>query len=157
MVNYWSGEESEASDIEDHVAPPRKNRRGQQARRKIAELKFGARAKHLAAENAAAGKSRNNGRDDRAKDWDMKRGAVGDDDRNPRNRKERRMNGARGRDNRQITGENAVPLGGRNPAEVEKSKDDGKKGVNHPSWLAAKKAKEAVKTASFQGTKVKFS
>jgi hypothetical protein len=43
MGGYWSGSES-AEDIEE---APRKNRRGQRARRQIWEQKFGAKANHL--------------------------------------------------------------------------------------------------------------
>lgn len=163
MGGYWSGTESEASDNESIAdLQPRKNRRGQRARRQIAEMKFGNRAKHLAAENT--GRPSRNGRDDREKDWDMKRGArlSGDGDGAPKNRKERRMasvqGGRVGRDFRQMTGENAIPVGERKSGgEVVKSKNDGPKGVNHPSWIASKKAKDAMRMAPFQGTKVKFS
>lgn len=161
MGGYYSGTDSNPSDIEDiddphGPAPPRKNRRGQRERRKIAELKFGARAKHIAAANK-------NPKDRREEDWDMKEGArtSTDDGRGPPNRKQRRIAGAREtRVNTKMTGENAIPLGdGERERKSEKKGRDGdaaKKGVNHPSWQAAKKVKEASKKATFQGTKVKF-
>ncbi|KAH7397447.1 Bud-site selection protein [Pyrenochaeta sp. MPI-SDFR-AT-0127] len=137
---YFSGSESEASDLDVDVAP-RKNRRGQRARQKIAEAKFGAKAKHL--EN---GGGRNQG-------WDAKRGAVGDDKRGRGNR-----GGApRGRGPQQ-SGGNSEPLGEKKSAGVKR--DD--KGELHPSWQAAKAAKESkklkidIKGAKAPGKKVVF-
>ncbi|KAF1934726.1 Bud-site selection protein [Clathrospora elynae] len=137
---YFSGSESEASDLDADIAP-RKNRRGQKARQKIAEAKFGAKAKHLEKEQRNAG-------------WDPKRGAVGDDTRS------RRRGAPTGRGPQQ-SGGNAEPVGG---AKKEKSagvnRDD--KGDLHPSWLAAKAAKESkrlkidLKGGKPQGTKVVF-
>jgi hypothetical protein len=102
-ATYIAGSDSDASDLSADFAP-RKNRRGQRARQKIAEAKFGAKAKHLEKEN-------------RKTDWDPKRGAVG------------------GYGPLQ-SGENAIPLGRK---EVKKRDD---KGELHPSWQAAKEAKE---------------
>lgn len=136
---YVSGSESEASDIDVDVAP-RKNRRGQRARQKLAEAKFGAKAKHL--EKAG----RNQG-------WDAKRGAVLDDKRGRSNR-----GGApRGRGPQQ-SGGNAEPLGQKQSGGVKR--DD--KGELHPSWQAAKAAKESkklkidIKGAKAPGKKVVF-
>jgi hypothetical protein len=104
-ANYIAGSDSDASDLSADFAP-RKNRRGQRARQKIAEAKFGAKAKHLEKEDRNAG-------------WDAKRGAV------------------RGYGPLQ-SGENTIPLGA--PKKEEKKRDD--KGELHPSWQAAKEAKE---------------
>jgi hypothetical protein len=104
-ANYIAGSDSDASDLSADFAP-RKNRRGQRARQKIAEAKFGAKAKHLEKEDRNVG-------------WDAKRGAVG------------------GYGPLQ-SGENAIPLGA--PKKEEKKRDD--KGELHPSWQAAKEAKE---------------
>jgi hypothetical protein len=124
---YVAGSDSEASDLSADFAP-RKNRRGQRARQKIAEAKFGAKAKHL--EKA-----------DRNKGWDPKRGAVST---------EKRGYGP------QQSGENAIPLGKK---KLEPKKRDDK-GVLHPSWQAAKLAKEkkAIKidVKAGQGNKVVF-
>ena len=93
----------------------------------------------------SVGKTRDDG-------WDAKRGAI--DISSGRGA----FRGRGGRDNRpkrdfaQATGENAV-------AVEPKKRGMGKKddvGVLHPSWQAAKKAKEAKKTATFQGKKVTF-
>lgn len=139
MGGYWSGSESEAENFED--GPPKKNRRGQRARQAIAEKKFGQKAKHLQNQDKA-------GKNDRNAGWDAKRGAT--DRSGPR--------GARG-----------APWGGRferpgqdrgvrsDTAEPPKKKHRDDQGSLHPSWEAAKKAKEAKKvTAAFEGKKISF-
>lgn len=115
QATYVAGSDSEASDLDAEFAP-RKNRRGQRARQKIAEAKFGAKAKHLEKQE------RNQG-------WDPKRGAVGDD---------RSRRGAKTGYGPQQSGENAIPLGKKR--SEGKKRDD--KGELHPSWQAAKLAKE---------------
>ncbi|KAF2124047.1 BUD22-domain-containing protein [Dothidotthia symphoricarpi CBS 119687] len=115
-AGYYSDSNSSASDLDTEA--PRKNRRGQRARQKIAEAKFGAKAKHLE-------------KVERNKGWDAKRGAVSDDRRGGRGD---RGEAPRGRGPMQ-TGENALPLGKK---KIER--DD--KGTLHPSWQAAKAAKE---------------
>ncbi|KAF2998559.1 hypothetical protein E8E13_005571 [Curvularia kusanoi] len=132
-ATYFSGDES-ASDLDEK---PRKNRRGQRARQKIAEAKYGAKAKHIE-------------KNERKQGWDAKRGAVSSDAK-PGNRRDRRaaekgmkVKGGRGP---VISGENAAPLGKRrDDAETKKpgpKKDD--TGPLHPSWAAAKAAKESKK------------
>lgn len=108
-ANYIAGSDSDASDLSASFAP-RKNRRGQRARQKIAEAKFGAKAKHL--EKA-----------DRNKGWDPKRGAVSTQNRGY---------------GPQQSGENTIPLGKKRGEGTKR--DD--KGDLHPSWQAAKLAKE---------------
>jgi hypothetical protein len=116
---YYSNSESEASDIDE---APRKNRRGQRARQKIAEAKFGTSAKHLekAAQNVK---------------WDPKRGAVSS--------QKRGKPVGRGPVE---SGGNAEPLGGFKKEDkkvVKRERDD--KGELHPSWQAAKLVKESKK------------
>jgi hypothetical protein len=140
MGGYWSGSEESATDVEDEVAPaPRKNRPGQQARRAIWEKKFGKAANHV--KNAPPPKE---------KDvvWDAKLGAVSSEGAG-------RGRGRAGftRNKAQVTGENASELGPRKARGLGK-KDD--VGVLHPSWQAAKKAKEEKKAAKFEGKKVVF-
>lgn len=140
MGGYWSGSEESATDVEDEVAPaPRKNRPGQQARRAIWEKKFGKGANHV--KNAPPPKE---------KDvvWDAKLGAVSSEG---SGRGRGRAGFARSR--AQVTGENASELGPRKPRALGR-KDD--VGVLHPSWQAAKKAKEEKKAAKFEGKKVVF-
>ncbi|KAL5350702.1 hypothetical protein ACLOAV_004271 [Pseudogymnoascus australis] len=140
MGGYWSGSEESATDVEDEVAPaPRKNRPGQQARRAIWEKKFGKGANHV--KNAPPPKE---------KDvvWDAKLGAVSSEGSG-----RGRGRGGFTRSKAQVTGENASELGPRNP-RAQGRKDD--VGVLHPSWQAAKKAKEEKKAAKFEGKKVVF-
>ncbi|EUC45939.1 hypothetical protein COCMIDRAFT_36347 [Bipolaris oryzae ATCC 44560] len=124
---YFSGSESEASDLDVDVAP-RKNRRGQRARQKIAELKYGQKAKHLE-------------KTQRSATFDPKRGAVSGTD------KRQRRGKPLGRGPQQ-SGGNAEPLGERSDKKDRKigvgaKRDD--KGELHPSWQAAKMAKESKK------------
>ncbi|KAI1932634.1 S-methyl-5-thioadenosine phosphorylase [Ophidiomyces ophidiicola] len=73
MGGYWSGTESEAEDDEAAAAiAPRKNRMGQQARRKLWEKKYGASANHVRKQTESS--ARDSG-------WDMRRGAMSQEDR----------------------------------------------------------------------------
>jgi hypothetical protein len=73
MGGYISGSESEASDID--IAPPaKKNRRGQRARQAIWEKKFKKEANHV---------KRQNEKSARDQGWDMKKGAVGEEEAGP--------------------------------------------------------------------------
>ncbi|PQE27654.1 hypothetical protein CJF30_00007979 [Rutstroemia sp. NJR-2017a BBW] len=134
MGGYWSGSESPASDLSDSaVRPPvRKNRRGQQARRALAEKKFGTGANHI-----KAGKPSVNIKEEKGKDKGRKRGEKFANDRG-------RGRGRDVKDNANLT--EVKPR--------EKTRDD--VGVLHPSWQAAKKAKEEKLKATFQGKKVTF-
>lgn len=137
MAGYWSGSESEPEDDDVDVAP-RKNRRGQRARQLIAEKKFGKSAKHLQKEGAVSRNDRNQG-------WDPKRGATDG-------------SGPRGRGRPSRPGKSAQTMNG---SEAGVSKPPPKKhrddsGPLHPSWEAAKKAKEAKATAPFAGKRVTF-
>lgn len=133
---YFSGDES-ASSLDEK---PRKNRRGQRARQKIAEAKYGKAAKHVE-------------KNERKSGWDAKRGAVGSSDAKPGNRKDRRAaeKGLKAKGGRGpiISGENAAPLGrGRGERETVVAKPKPKKddlGKLHPSWAAAKAVKESKK------------
>jgi len=151
MGGYWSGSDSEPEDITEEVAP-RKNRRGQRARQAIAELKHGAKAKHLARQQGS--KASKTSRDT---DWDPKRGARSGGN-------ERGRVGARGWSGSDVrsrkaagdasaTGANDIEVKPRRAGENKKQQQDG--GKLHPSWEAAKKAKEQ-KVAQFQGKKVTF-
>lgn len=154
MGGYISGSESEASDLDD--GPPRKNRRGQRARQAIWEKKYKDKAKHVQKQQEMASSGRDQG-------WDMKRGAVGDDGdnkpwkkgiRNPFESKhvhperQRQMQGARHQD-----GEGNRTFDESKPKAPTKRDDTGSL---HPSWAAAKKAKEEGQKIAFQGHKVVF-
>ncbi|KAK4971184.1 hypothetical protein LTR66_011480 [Elasticomyces elasticus] len=149
MGGYWSGSESEPED--DIDVAPKKNRRGQRARQQLWEKKFGTKAKHL--QNA-----HNGSQADRNQGWDPKRGAV-----------DSARGGRGGFGRRDRTGGNDSSAGGQsaslsrgdgNSADVraaqpqKPSKDN--EGPLHPSWEAAKKAKEAKASVVFQGKKITF-
>ena len=150
-AGYWSGSESSASDFDDAPPPVKKNRPGQMARRAIAEKKHGSGANHIKKglpPVAEMGKKKGDG-------WDAKRGATdggrgrgGGFGARGRGGSDR---GGRQREFSQVTGENAIAV---EPRAREKKRDD--VGVLHPSWQAAKKAKEEKQTATFQGKKVTF-
>ncbi|KAI0133495.1 Bud-site selection protein [Xylariales sp. AK1849] len=165
MGGYISGSESEASDID--VAPARKNRRGQKARQAIWEKKFKEKAKHL--QNQKAGRDQG---------WDMKKGAVGEEDagpwkrgiRNPFDRSKREAPKGVHPDrhanfsahNGNITHQAAGPprrgdgfQAQTRPTPKPKPKKDDE-GPLHPSWQAAKLAKDASQKVTFQGKKVVF-
>lgn len=135
MGGYISGSESEASDID--VAPTRKNRRGQRARQAIAEKKFKDKAKHLTKQKA--------GRDD---GWDLKRGAVGGNEKTPW-KKGIRAPFEQSRGQKDGGGEQE-PRRPRPPTRKDNE------GPLHASWEAKKKAQEAQKAAVYQGRRVVF-
>jgi hypothetical protein len=156
LGGYYSGSESgsEIEDIEDIDGKPRKNRRGQRERQKIAEAKFGGRAKNLL--NAKEKKGRDGG-------WDARKGAMEtgrEREGSGRFNGKGRMRIARpegtgasaiGAANSSTQGNSRRPTGangdvlGTGPGKKESTKDNG--GVMHPSWEAARKRKE-------QGSKI---
>lgn len=149
MGGYWSGSEL-ASDNEGGLdRKERKNRRGQRERRLIAEKRYGQNAKHLKIQSRAS--TRDQG-------WDARKGAQADDGRGKRGRGRggkttslrtpRSTNKGAG----SSSGANSDPIGpGRSAVKVKPTD-----GPLHPSWQAAKAAKEQKKAATFQGKKVVF-
>ncbi|KAL2818763.1 Bud-site selection protein [Aspergillus cavernicola] len=142
MGGYWSGSESEAEEIDE--APVRRNRMGQQARRALWEKKYGASANHVKDEEKKRGNKK--GRDS---GWDARKGATGDGDGG------RRKFGT-GSNAMAMTGKSRMPPGN----ETQRGSGAGKKPQDdkplHPSWEAARKAKEQKASASFSGKKVVF-
>ncbi|KAF2649199.1 Bud-site selection protein [Lophiostoma macrostomum CBS 122681] len=130
---YFSGTESEASDLDIDVAP-KKNRRGQRARQKIWEQKYGEKAKHVQ-------------ESERNKGWDPKRGAV---DGRPGKGGRGGKGGPKTGRGPERSGENATALGAR---KVTKRDDSG---PIHPSWQAAKAAKERKMVVKPEGKKIVF-
>lgn len=137
LGGYISGSGSEIDDVD---IAPKKNRRGQRARQKIWEQKHGINAKHL--QKQSSGTS-----------WDPKRGAVEGN---------ARQQGKFRRENRPVASHTAeresnAGSGSLNPTKGAKKthRDDG--GALHPSWEAAKKAKEKKEAPiAFQGKKITF-
>jgi hypothetical protein len=138
MSGYWSGSESEPEEEIDIA--PRKNRRGQRARQQLWEKKYGSKAKHL----------RQTQKQDRNKDWDPKRGARSED-----HGPYHRPSGSKG-DYLKESNPNYTPISNRleNTRPKPNHRDDG--GRLHPSWEAAKKAKEMKQNNQFTGTKITF-
>lgn len=142
MGGYWSGSESEPEEVEE--APKRKNRMGQQARRALWEKKYGASANHVKEQQKGGKKGRDSG-------WDLRKGATGDGDNG------RRKFGT-GSNATAVVGEKKFGQSGAGKGTQgrpsNKKPDDNK--PLHPSWEAARKAKEQKSTASFQGKKLVF-
>jgi hypothetical protein len=151
MGGYWSGSESDVdaeNKADDIDVAPRKNRRGQRARQQIWEKKFGQKAKHVVNETGLKKPGRDDG-------WDAKRGAkdsrgAKDGKYKPAWAKAKEHRGGAG-----VSGENAMPLGKQRGGKLAKIASDK---PLHPSWEAAKKAKEAKKIdiTAFAGKKMTF-
>ncbi|KAK2776638.1 hypothetical protein FQN53_002546 [Emmonsiellopsis sp. PD_33] len=148
MGGYWSGSESADEDAAAvAIQAPRKNRMGQQARRQLWEKKYGASANHVKKQAEGRNQSRDSG-------WDMRKGATSRND----------TRGKRGRGR----GGFGPGMGSRRP-NVERSERPTNRTMGrprpaqavdqkplHPSWEAARKAKEQKTQAAFQGKKVVF-
>ena len=139
MGGYISGSGSEVEDEVD--VAPKKNRRGQRARQQLWEKKYGAKAKHLQKEK---------GKEGRQAGWDAKRGATDGSERFGRGRGGGGMRGRGGGGGSEMKERKGPEL------KEKKHRDDG--GAIHPSWEAAKKAKEKKQAApvAFQGKKTTF-
>ena len=143
LGGYWSGSESgmeENFQDDAGAVPTRKNRRGQRARQKIAEKKYKDKANHLKKQ----AQSRDAG-------WDGRRGARTHERGDERRRKggfAERSGGDRARGSRgpMSSGANSDPVKLRSKAASD--------GPLHPSWQAAKKAKEQKTSQVFQGKKL---
>jgi hypothetical protein len=125
MGGYISGSES-ASDVD--VAPSdRKNRRGQRARQAIWEKKYGEGAKHRQKQQSKGEAS-----------WDMRRGAIFEDE-DPRQRRPWKKG-----INNPLSRNDAYTNAGSEPAVTSKIAKESESPL-HPSWEAKKKAKEREK------------
>jgi hypothetical protein len=153
MGGYWSGSEDDTGDIDEYgdapgVPKPRKNRRGQQARRAIWEKKFGAQANHIKVQAATEKPGERNR--DRNRDQGRRRDNVTVGRRGAHSRS---RGGGSGRA-RAFTGREG---------EVTEPRPRPKTGGEdihdaplHPSWEAARRAKAAKAATAFQGTKIIF-
>lgn len=126
---------------------PRKNRRGQQERRKIWEKKFGKNANHLKRQ------LENQSND---QDWtsrsDTRRKYNGSAFRRGGNQKSQNNSVKLNRGGPISSGANSDPV----KARVRpNAKTESEKSL-HPSWEAAKKAKETEKIIAFRGKKIVF-
>ncbi|ESZ95594.1 hypothetical protein SBOR_3990 [Sclerotinia borealis F-4128] len=134
MGGYWSGSDSSASSLSDTDMKPviRKNRMGQKARQALAEKKFGKGAAHIAAGKMSMEEEREAKRAEKTG-------------------KKVRDFGSRAGGRREYGNANDVEV---KPREKVKTRDD--VGILHPSWEAAKKAKDEKAKATFSGKKVVF-
>ncbi|EAU33174.1 NADH-ubiquinone oxidoreductase 30.4 kDa subunit, mitochondrial precursor [Aspergillus terreus NIH2624] len=140
-AGYFSGSESEGEDAEAEQ-PRRKNRMGQQARRALWEKKYGSGANHVK-------KQKEQEKRDRSSGWDPRRGAV-----DPADGKRGRWGGGRGGGRAAGGGRQGQDRQDRGGRPAPPKPQDNK--PLHPSWEAAKRAKEQKSMASFQGKKVVF-
>ncbi|ODQ67823.1 Bud-site selection protein [Nadsonia fulvescens var. elongata DSM 6958] len=117
----------DADNVVKEVTEKRKNRRGQRARQKIWEAKYGKNAAHVKKE----GERKYHEAKQRQEDFEAREA-----------RRER---------------ENALKAIAidENPA-LKKLEEKKVKNATHPSWEAKKKLKEMQKTASFSGKKITF-
>jgi hypothetical protein len=150
-AGYVSGSESSAEDL--HEPPPRKNRRGQRARRQIWEKKYGRHANHVKA--AVAGADTASG----ANASTMKGNAHGGGPRRRAGGQSARPNGggpgAGKPSSRQALGGASHAPDKRRPLDPKASAAVDDKPL-HPSWEAARQAKERKQTLAFQGKKITF-
>lgn len=131
-------------------AKVRKNRRGQQERRQIWEKKYGRNANHLKSQIKSQRRdlgweSRVGDQKDRTRNW---RGKKMQDRKSSRD--QQRGGGPT------TSGANSDPVDVRARPNKKTEKNILEERPLHPSWEAAKKAKEAKKAITFQGKKVVF-
>ncbi|SJM87156.1 uncharacterized protein ZBIST_3345 [Zygosaccharomyces bailii] len=142
MGGYYSGEDSviEEELENDKVAKEqislkgqRKNRRGQRARRKIWEQKFGTKANHIVKERKLFAEKREKKQreyEERVAKRSAKAAAIA-----------------------AVVPPNAVEQQHRNSSNLKKAKPST---GDHPSWIAKREAEAKLKNAKFEGKKVKF-
>ncbi|KAI5370609.1 Putative bud22/Serum response factor-binding protein [Septoria linicola] len=132
MAGYISGSGSDVDDVGEDDKP-KKNRRGQRARQAIWEKKFGKKAKHVQEQEH-----------DAKQGWDAKRGAVGG------------SKFAKDANRLPLGKQRAIFSSTKDPAATKKPQRDDS-GPLHPSWEAAKRAKEKKSVpVAFQGKKISF-
>lgn len=139
MSGYWSGSESAEDDFDE--LQPRKNRRGQRARRQIWEKKYGRNANHL----------RNQATDDNRA---ARKGTMGHKGTGTHSNRDGGSRVPLRQNKHQKVRHDANPTPSRNKAgsQMDQTKDL----PLHPSWEAARKAKEQKQSAAFQGKKIVF-
>lgn len=159
MGGYISGSDSDATNSSARQnTKSRKNRRGQQERRQIWEKKFGKNANHLNKFQKQTNQNRDQG-------WDARKGARADDETGKRGNGRggkwstgdtRKGSSRPSRGGPTSSGANSDPVQWRKMEDKGQGKGKQADGPLHPSWEAAKKAKEAKKNVKFQGKKVTF-
>ncbi|KAN0077593.1 Bud-site selection protein [Elaphomyces granulatus] len=145
MGGYWSGSESGGDEDISDIRPRRKNRMGQQARRALWEKKYGGGANHIQNQKQKEGRDRG---------WDSRKGAMDDHD-DPRGKRGK----GKGNNNAQASYVLDYRLQREENSKAETATQRKKpleKMPLHPSWEAARRAKEQKAQASFQGKKIIF-
>ena len=145
MGGYWSGSESGGDEDISDIRPRRKNRMGQQARRALWEKKYGGGANHIQNQMQKEGRDRG---------WDSRKGAMDDHD-DPRGKRGK----GKGNNNAQASYVLDYRLQREENSKAETATQRKKpleKMPLHPSWEAARRAKEQKAQASFQGKKIIF-
>lgn len=136
-TGYYSGSDDEVIDEKVAEIPQRRNRRGQRARQKIWEQKYGKKANHKQKEFVAL----DNDRKRRQLEYEQ--------------RQQKRLMKSQ-------TGANLQPLGQRTPADSALpipepiGQNQRVLGQLHPSWQAKKLAEEKIRNTKFQGKKITF-
>jgi hypothetical protein len=130
---YYSGGEGESDFeqdklVEEIIKPERKNRRGQRARQKIWEQKYGRGANHVKKE----GEERQKQREQKQLEWEERE----------KKRQEKAI-----KNGEVASGGNSTPLGAKNAAATT---------AMHPSWEAKMRQKELLKNVKFEGKKKTF-
>ena len=145
MGGYWSGSESGGDEDIADTRPRRKNRMGQQARRALWEKKYGDGANHV---------QKHKHKEGRDSGWDPRKGAMDDHD---------DSRGKRGKGKGDNSTQASYVLDyhrQRGESSKAETATQRKKPVEkmplHPSWEAARRAKEQKAQASFQGKKIIF-
>ncbi|GCE99285.1 hypothetical protein ZYGM_002224 [Zygosaccharomyces mellis] len=144
MAGYYSGGDSSDDDlVNDRIAQEqmsnksqRKNRRGQRARRKIWEQKFGEKANHLVKERKAfyeKKKKKQQEFEERENKRAAKAAKVSEFERNVSQESEKEA-----------------------PHKPDPKKTKDEPAMEHPSWIAKREADAKLKNAKFEGKKVVF-
>ncbi|KAG7662258.1 BUD22 [[Candida] subhashii] len=142
---YFSGGSDDEDDVEEDkvvkaLTTHRKNRRGQRARQKIWEQKYGKEAKHVKAEKERY-------------ETDKQRRQIEFEERERKRELKRKLA-------EQPTGANMTPMGERSsasatPTPTPQPQPAAEKKI-HPSWEAKRLAEEKLKNVKFQGKKITF-
>ncbi|SGZ46820.1 CIC11C00000004871 [Sungouiella intermedia] len=131
-TGYFSGGSDDEEDVDNDkvvkaATTTRKNRRGQRARQKIWEQKYGSGANHVKKERDRVASER----EQRQQEYEERQ-------------RKRELKAAQG------SGANGVPLG------TGKSLSAPATAAVHPSWEAKKRAEEKLKNVKFEGKKITF-
>ncbi|CAK7905905.1 bud site selection protein 22 [[Candida] anglica] len=146
---YFSGGDSDSDDVDNDevvkaAVTQRKNRRGQRARQKLWEKKYGKEAKHVKQEQIRYASER----EQRQKDYEER----------CRKREEK----ARLAVENAPSGSNVAPLGERKPRTSDSTSTASPapqaipEKKEHPSWEAKRLAEEKLKNVKFTGKKITF-